>query len=86
MPYLHWETSKRRAQMAGIIQEYGGKALATAIKKGKLRRQEFFDVVQDVRLRGLPPRKPSRLIRTPLGKYLLQIAKGLSDHLYFCVL
>jgi hypothetical protein len=86
MPYLHWETDKRRRKMAEVMKEVTQRHQRDLRKEFphlKEERDDIAKIVEKVRIR-YGTRVPSDDVtkkphqenhkRTPLGQYLLDIA------------
>lgn len=87
MPYLHWETHKRRKQMADVTKKISSQHRKDSPQRKELLREGFTRIAQEVNLAravtDLHQRKTTsptgkniaKKEPGPLGKYLLQIAK-----------
>lgn len=92
MPFLHWEMGKRRARMAAVIKECTKTARQKKLKSTKPLRFETepLEGPETFRIRRATSKFPGLKASTskqdygPWGKYMLQVAKGMSIYILFC--
>ncbi|RYP79475.1 hypothetical protein DL770_006656 [Monosporascus sp. CRB-9-2] len=71
LPYLHWETSSRRAKMVQVINEVMG----CEVKPPKISNVVEEAEKEHSKSRGNPKHEPPPKYKTLLGKYLMTVAK-----------
>ncbi|RYP76729.1 hypothetical protein DL769_003560 [Monosporascus sp. CRB-8-3] len=71
LPYLHWETSSRRAKMAQVINE----AMGYEVKSPSISNIVIEAEKKHLKSGGNPKRQTPRKHKTLLGEYLRTVAK-----------
>lgn len=84
MPYLHWETDKRRHKMAEVTKHVTEKHRKELRKKSPHQREDIAKIFEEFRIKYgsrvpsdevIKKSHPDTQERGPLARYLLDIAK-----------